>query len=220
MFKKVLIAEDHESASISVRKTLEDFGVHPRFAYYCDDALLSVRKAIAENEPYELLITDLSFDEDDRPQKLLDGRALIRAARELQPGLKVLVFSAEGKAAVIESLFEELAIDGYVRKARRDATELKAAIELLFRNRGYRPPYMREAMAQKNSHDFTDVDIEIIKLLSVGVLQKEIPDHLTEKKLKPAGLSSVEKRLGLMKSAFDFTKNEQLVIMCRDLGLI
>jgi two-component system capsular synthesis response regulator RcsB len=26
MFKRVLIAEDHESASISVRKTLEDLG--------------------------------------------------------------------------------------------------------------------------------------------------------------------------------------------------
>src|SRR4051812_6226583 len=106
MFKSVLIAEDHESASISVHKTLEDLGIaYTQYAYYCDDALMKLQIGLRNKEPYDLLITDLSFEEDRNLQQMTGGAALITAARQLQPELKILVFSAEHKAAVIEPLF-------------------------------------------------------------------------------------------------------------------
>ena len=47
MFEKILIAEDHESSNISVRKALEDIGLDKNdYVYYCDDALLRVKHAI------------------------------------------------------------------------------------------------------------------------------------------------------------------------------
>jgi two-component system capsular synthesis response regulator RcsB len=55
MFKKVLIAEDHESASISVQKTLADLNVAHDIknnVYYCDDALNRIKKALRDQEPY------------------------------------------------------------------------------------------------------------------------------------------------------------------------
>src|SRR5258708_24293087 len=98
MIKKVLIAEDHESSNISVQKTLEEMGIgDPDYVYYCDDALVRIQKAKEGGEPYDLLITDLYFDADHRPQKIGGGAVLINAVREVQPELRVLVFSAEGK---------------------------------------------------------------------------------------------------------------------------
>jgi len=65
MIKKVLIAEDHESANISVQKTLEEMNIEVAdYVYYCDDALVRVQKAMEKGEPYDLLITDLYFDAD------------------------------------------------------------------------------------------------------------------------------------------------------------
>jgi len=221
MFKRVLIAEDHESANISVQKTLQELQIAGvDYAYYCDDALLRIRKAIQLEEPYELLITDLSFEEDGRAQALPDGPALIRAARGLQPGLKVLVFSAEQKAAVIEPLFKELQIDGYVRKARRDAQELKQAVETIVKNRVHFPAHLRLAVSQKNTYAFTEYDVRLIKLLAGGMSQKDIPAYLQEKEISPASLSSVEKRLNQIRQALEFTKNEQLVVFCKDMGII
>jgi two-component system capsular synthesis response regulator RcsB len=52
------------------------------------------------------------------------------------------------------------------------------------------------------------------------MLQKDIPDYLQQKEIKPSGLSSIEKRLNLMKESLGFTKNEQLVAYCKDFGLI
>jgi two-component system, NarL family, captular synthesis response regulator RcsB len=107
MIKKVLIAEDHESANISVQKTLEALDIRfVDYVYYCDDALADITKAAKGGHSYDLLITDLSFDADHRPQQLLGGAELIAAARQVQPDLKVLVFSGESKASIIEQLFQ------------------------------------------------------------------------------------------------------------------
>ncbi|MBK0382913.1 response regulator [Pedobacter sp. SD-b] len=163
MIKKVLIAEDHESANISVRKTLEDLGIsQPTYTYYCDDAFLQVEKAIAENKPFDLLITDLSFDEDDRPQKIADGIELIKVIRNLQPKIKVLVFSGEGKMAMIDHLFKESKINAYVRKARRDVEELKNALLAIQKNKNYISKPLRRSINQKNTFEFSTYDISII----------------------------------------------------------
>jgi len=221
MFEKVLIAEDHESSNISIRKSLEDFGVAGNdYVYYCDDALSRISHAIKCNSPYDLLITDLSFDEDDTPQKISSGSELIKAVKALQPGIKVLVFSAESKPAIIDQLFKDLDIDAYVRKARRDVTELKLAFEAISNKKKYLSAELRNSIQQSNTYEFKEYDIILITLLSNGMLQKNIPVYLKKKQIKPFGLSSIEKRLNYIKEALNFTKNEQLIAFCKDIGVI
>ncbi|MFP7656457.1 response regulator [Chryseobacterium proteolyticum] len=138
MFKKILIAEDHESINLSVQKTLEDLNIpNVDYVYYCDDALAKVHKSIRENEPYDLLITDLYYEEDHRQQNIKDGRDLIQQIKALQPSLKVIVFSAEHKSGIIDSLFKDYHINGYVRKARNDSKELKKSIASVYINENY-----------------------------------------------------------------------------------
>lgn len=221
MFKKVLIAEDHEITNISVRKTLEELGVtDARYVYYCDDALAWINNALRSNQPYELLITDLSFEEDSYPQRLQSGEELIRAVKAVQPDLNIIVFSAEGRSAVVDALFKTLPIAGYVRKARRDAQHLKEALQAVYQHKKYLSPDLKQAMRETNTHEFSEFDIAIISLLAQGLLQKDIPIYLQQKNMKPSSLSSVEKRLNAMKEAFGFSKNEQLVVYCKDIGLI
>ncbi|GAA6772581.1 hypothetical protein [Flavobacterium sp. CGRL2] len=89
MFKKVLVAEDLDSISIAVVQVLEELEVpvidHVK---YCDEGLLKVKKALLEKEPYDLLITDLSFKLDHRKADLTSGDELIEAVNHVQPELK------------------------------------------------------------------------------------------------------------------------------------
>ena len=221
MIKKVLIAEDHQHANFSVQKTLEELGLNdPDYVYYCDDALLKIRKGVQDSRPYDLLITDLYFEADGSKQMLADGMALIAAARKVQPELKVLVFSAEHRAAIIEQLFGKLAIDGYVRKARHDARELETAIGLIGQGQSYFPRHLAQLIGKKNAHDFSQYDIVVLSLLAEGTRQKDIPEYLRLHRIEPAGLSSIEKRLKLIRAVFDFTNNEQLIAYCKDMGII
>lgn len=221
MFKRVLIAEDHESSSISIRNALEDFGcLNSDYVFYCDDALTRITQAIKTNNEYDLLITDLSFEEDETPQKIGSGIELIKAVKKFQPNIKVLVFSSESKGAIIDNLFKDLNINAYVRKARRDVTELKIAFDAICNHRTYLSATLRQSIQHSNAYEFKEFDILLVSLLSNGVLQKDIPNHLQEMKVKPSGLSSVEKRLNYMKEVLSFNNNEQLIAFCKDIGVI
>ncbi|MBB6332689.1 DNA-binding NarL/FixJ family response regulator [Chryseobacterium sediminis] len=221
MFKKILIAEDHESSSISVQKTLEDLTISTTdYVYYCDDALAKIQKSIRENDLYDLLITDLSFEEDHNIQNLKDGKELIKTIKELQPSLKIIVFSAEHRSGVIDSLFNEYGINGFVRKARNDSKELKKAIASTYVNENYLSLDLKQEVKKLNNYEFSTYDITLVSLLSQGVLQKNIPVYLQNNDIKPNSLSSVEKKLNSMKEDLQITSNEQLVAFCKDLGII
>lgn len=221
MFKKVLIAEDQETASISLRKILGELNINNlSHVYYCDDAYNFIEKALKENDPYDLLISDLNFEEDHQKQELKDGVALIKAIKTIQPEIKTIVFSEERKTNIIQALFDQLGIDAYVRKARYDVAELKNALLALQKGQKYWSIGLKQNLKEKNSFEFTTYDVKIISLLAQGTLQKDIPKYLQAQQIKPAGLSSVEKRLNFIRESLGFTKNEQLVVFCRDLGVI
>ncbi|MCS4304243.1 MULTISPECIES: response regulator [Chryseobacterium] len=221
MFKKILIAEDHESSSISVQRTLEDLTIsNTDYVYYCDDAVAKIQKSIRENDLYDLLITDLSFEEDHHEQKIKDGKELIKTIKELQPTLKTIVFSAEHKSGIINSLFTEYGINGFVRKARNDAKDLKKAISSVYEGKNYLSLDLKQEVKKLNSYEFSEYDITLVSLLSQGVLQKNIPVYLQNNNIKPNSLSSVEKKLNSLKEELGITNNEQLVAFCKDLGII
>ncbi|MCH5718543.1 DNA-binding response regulator [Niabella hibiscisoli] len=138
----------------------------------------------------------------------------------MQPDLKILVFSATGKPSVIEALFEKQDIDGYVSKGRSDIEELKKAIEKITHNQRHFPVMLIRQAKQKNAYEFTETDIAIITQLTEGKRQQEISDYLGKNNIQPAGKSSIEKRLKLMKEAFDFSTNEQLIAHCIKMGII
>jgi len=221
MIDKVIIAEDQEIANLSVQKTMEELHIpEVDYVYYCDDALNKIQAAIQKGQPYELLITDLYFEEDGTFQKIGGGFELIRSVRAVQPEIMILILSAEHRPATIDMLFTNYAIDGYVRKARHDARELKSALESLSKGQRYYPRALAQLVKQTNTHEFTEFDINIIRLLSQGYQQNEIPDYLKQHKIKPSSLSTIEKRLNQIREELGFSKNEQLVLFCKEAGIL
>ena len=221
MFKKVLIAEDHESSNFSVQNIVKQMEITVAdYFYYCDDAYSHLKKSVAKKLPYELLITDLSFEDDGRKQLIKDGKQLIKCCREENPNIKVIVFSGEHRLGVIDLLFRELKINAFVRKARSDSRELKKAIELVYCNHSYISNKLKPPIKKVNTLEFSNYDIILLTLLSEGILQKNIPQILQQRNINPNSLSSVEKRISTMKIAMDVKNNEQLIARCKDLGII
>ncbi|MDY0905024.1 response regulator [Pedobacter sp. CFBP9032] len=222
MFKKVLIADDCDSTNISVQKTLTDLSIifdSRDHVTYCDAALSRLQKALANGEPYDLLITDLSFN-NDIPQVLEDGTDLIRAAQKVQPGLKIMVFTGEGRNAVASRLYRDLNLDGYVPKGRGDIKDLKAAIEKIANDQRYLSANLRMDLKANFSIIFDEYDKMVISMLMEGNSQKEVAIYIKKNNIKPSSLSSLEKRLSEIKSTLNISNNEQLIAYCKDNKLI
>ena len=220
MFKKILISEDFDSYNIGIKKTVEELKI-PIIdqSFYCDDALLKIKRAIMDHDPYDLLITDLSFASDYREQKLEGGEDLILAAKNEQPDLKIIVFSIENRFHKIKSMFDRYKINGFVTKGRNDTKELHKAIISVNQNKTYisNDNYKTN---QNNLYELSEYDINLLKLLSKGNTQKEVEQYLKENQIVPNSESSIEKRLALLRASFNAKDTKQLLSLIIELGII
>lgn len=83
MFKKVIVSDDLVSINLGMLTILDTLKVKQVISVqYCDDAYLRIKRAAHDKEPFELLITDLSFKKDHRAQKFQSGEALIEALNQ------------------------------------------------------------------------------------------------------------------------------------------
>lgn len=223
MFKKVLIAEDLDSISQSIVQTLENLAVsNIQQVKYCDDAMLRIKKALAENEPFDLLITDLSFKQDHRDNNLVNGEELITAVKKIQPNIKTIVFSIEDKSFKINTLFNNLEIDAYVIKGRNSINELEKAIDSVYNNetRILLPNTAANTSTEKSIIEIEAYDISLLKLLSKGLIITEIAAEFKNSGIVPNGTSSIEKRLNKLKTYFKANNNVHLIAIAKDMGLI
>lgn len=222
MFKKVLIAEDLDGINLAIEQTLKDLEIlNFQNTKYCDDAFLKIRKAILDNEPYDLLISDLSFKKDHREVKISCGDELVEKVRELQPDIKIIAYSVEDKSHRIKSLFENADIDGFVLKGRNSIEDLKKAIHITSTSdQKFISHEVASALQEKNNFEIDDLDIQILKHLSSGTPQDEIIQIFKDLGIKPNSKSAMEKRLSKLKDFFKANNTVHLVSIAKDMGII
>ena len=221
MFTKVLVVEDMDDINKGVYTTLVELGILKiGQVQYCDDAYLKIKKALKDNKPYELLISDLSFKADYREQQYPSGEDLIKVLQTIQPGLKVIVYSVEDRLQRVRTLVNNYNINAYVCKGRHGLKELSKAIYAVYQNEQYLSPQVAKALQKKSNLEITDYDIELVKQLSYGLSQEEISTYFKEKKISPGSVSSIEKHLNKLKIQFKAHNATHLVSKVKDLGLI
>ena len=222
MFQKVLIAEDMDFINSGIKAELSKLNIGQiDYIQYCDEALLKIKRAHLDGCPYDLLISDLSFEEDGKAQQLKGGEDLVKAVRKAFPTLKIVVFSIEDKIFTIQKLFESFKINGYVWKNRDGLRELKQALQKIYNSESiYISPHCARAIAKSNVIEIGDYDLFLIDCLSKGYAQEQISLELQEKKWTPSSVSAVEKRLKFLKEHFNANNPAHLVAIAKDLGLV
>lgn len=221
MYKKVLIAEDFDSINIAVEQTLKDLGVQEiHYAKYCDDAILKFKKAIQDHQPFDLLISDLSFVEDYREVKIASGEELIQAIKKIQPTINIIVYSVEDKPYIIKTLFNEAQINGYVKKGRNSISQLKTAIETLLYGKTFISPELAHALQDKTAKEIDNYDITLLSHLANGVAIEEMETLFKHLNITPNSKSTIEKRVAKLKDYFKANNNIHLIAITKDLGII
>lgn len=221
MFQKVIVVEDIDSISLSVRHVLENVGVPTiEIVKYCDDAWTKIKAAAALGEPFQLLLTDLSFEKDYRAVELVGGEALLEVVHTQYPDLKTLVYSIEDKSFRIKKLYEVQGISGYVLKGRRSLEKLKVALQTLAADKLYYDP---ELQAQLRDQGFVSLDayeILLLQQLAAGSSLDEMEQYCRDQGVKPCSKSAIEKRLYRIRDAFEAKNLTHLVGLAKDRGVV
>lgn len=220
MFSRVLIAEGFDHAQNEIADLLEQMEIPVAVVEYCDDAYIRIKRGILDQEPFDLYITDLRFKPDHRKQKFTSGEELIAALSNEHPDLKVIVYTMEDRPQKVRQLFDVHKINAYVCKGRNGLKNLEEALERVAEEKKYLSPEIYNALDHDYSLDVNDYDLQILEMLGRGFMQKEISAYFKKHKVKPASLSSVEKRINKLTSHFDAKNVTHLVAIVKDLGLI
>jgi len=223
MFKKVLIVDDHASANIGVLEVLDGLKIEKtniQKSQYCDEAYLKIKRAILDQVPFDLVITDLQFKKDHREEKLTSGEDLIAVLRKDYPELPIIVFSGITLLQKVRLLFNNYKINAYVCKGRYASRELTNAIEKVYNKQMFLSEDVKQALSPKNDLEITDFDIELAKQLSLGKVQSQISEYFKTNKIIPSSVSSIEKRLNKLRIQFKADNATHLVAKMKDLGLI
>ena len=188
MFDKVLVVEDFDVINSGIKTALDEMHIKEvDYRSYCDEAFFKIKNAFQSEKPYDLIISDLSFENDGTPQKLKSGEELIEKIRKVFPDLKIIVFSVEDKPYRIQHLYKNLKIQGYVWKNRNGLKELKKAIQSVFKAEDfYISPDLNSSIHPRKAIEISDYDIFLITSLSKGLLQEAISEKLKIKGIIPS----------------------------------
>jgi len=221
MFSKVIVADDLESINQGVSSVLNALNIkNVSNVQYCDEAYLKIKKAILDNMPYQLLITDLSFKKDDRLAKYTSGDTLIDKLYNEGIDIKIIVYSIEDRLQKVRMFFETYHIDGYVCKGRNGLIELQKAIKQTSLGAQFISPAVEKALSKTTDLEITDYDIELLKQLSSGQPKAGIRKILKSKNITPNSLSSIEKRQNRLLIKFNANNATHLISIVKDLGVI
>ncbi|WP_299522545.1 response regulator [Winogradskyella sp.] len=221
MFKKVLIVDDHDDINNGVLDILKTHGItNIHNSQYCDEAYLKIKRAELDKDPFDLLITDLSFKEDHRECDIISGEDLIAKLREQNNNLPIVVYSMKDQLQKVRLLVNKYSVNAYVCKDRKGSQELSEAINSVYNKKLFLSPQVANALSSKVDLEITDYDIELTKQLSLGLDQKGISRYFIENNISPGSVSSIEKRINKLRIKFKADNATHLVAKMKDLGLI
>ncbi|MCL6265048.1 response regulator [Flagellimonas myxillae] len=222
MFSRVLVVEDLDTVGYGISMMLQkELGVNEVvLTQYCDEAYLKFKKALLQNKPFELLITDLSFVRDHRPLTLNSGRALIEKIREQGHNIPIIVCTVDEKPAMVKQFVNEHKVASYILKGRDGLKDLKTAVSEVFAGRQFFSEKIERVVNGKSVFEIQEFDVSLLQNLSEGLTQDQISVSFKTNGITPNSLSTIEKRLNKLKDILKAKNNVQLIAIAKDLDLI
>lgn len=221
MIHKVLIAEDIDSINEGLGKHLKEaFGVQVVQAKYCDEAYLKIKRAILDEDPFDLLITDLSFKEDHRNTNLKDGEMLVAKLREEGIAIKTIMYSIEDRPYKLKNLINKLNLDAFVTKGRNSINEMTEIITAMMNGGEITPMQNHLPNTEEEVMNIDEYDIALLSRLADGSSQEEIGNDFKASGIKPSSLSSIEKRINKLKISLKAKNTIHLIAIAKDMGII
>mgnify|MGYP000197243625 CR=1 FL=1 len=132
--KRILIVDDHQLVILRILYSLTKIGNFDVVTTNTCDAALDLILKHKNDRPFEIVFTDLSFDNNTKETKLNGGEALIKAIRTNGIEIKVVVITGRTEIYRGYNVISSLKPNAYLLKSYCDAEEIGVAIQKILEN--------------------------------------------------------------------------------------
>lgn len=219
---RVLVVDDHQLVIQGILCSLKEVGDFDVVtSNNCDDAFQLIKNN-QKNTPFQLLFTDLSFDNTTEDSLLDGGEELIKAIKNNDFDIKIAVITGHTETNRVYNVINNLNPNAYLLKSKCDAVEIGFAVQKMMENDFYYTHVIHQKIMRRNiiQIQMDDIAIQILK---------ELPNHPKisnlEGVIKKADgsyhkLRSIETKLANLRTDLNANNNTDLVLKAKELGII
>jgi DNA-binding NarL/FixJ family response regulator len=207
----ILIVDDHPITVDGYENVLKhkDFS-HLKFkfskAYSCKEAFDTITQKIKTQKSFDLALIDQGLPSYNE-HGLLSGSDLAIFIKKNMPECKIIMITAHTEVVIVYDIVKKIAPDGLVIKNDISPENLSVIVNEVLQGHLYQSPMVKSCINEIWKKDLLvdDINRQILLYLSKGFKIKELEAmiYLTT--------SAIQKRILLMKVAFDVIDDKGLV---------
>ena len=219
---RILIVDDHQLVLEGILHSLKEVGDFDVVTTNsCDDAL-NLIKSNQNTTPFQILFSDLSFDNTTSENNLASGEELIRAIKNKNIDLKICVITGHTETNSVYNIISNLNPNAYLLKTKCNAIEIGFAIQKMLTNDYYYTHEIHQKLMRRN---IVQIQMDAI---AIQVL-KELPNHakianlegvITKLDGTKIKLRSIESKLAKLRIDLSANNNIDLILKAKELGII
>ena len=219
---RILIADDHQLVLEGFLNSLKEVGDFDVVTTTNCDAAFDLIKTHINSNPFQLLFTDLSFDNITEESDLDGGEELIKAIRNNEFDIKIGVITGHTETNRIYNVISNLNPNSYLLKSKSSATEIGFAVQKMLANEYYYTHEIHQKILRRNvvQIQMDDVAIQILKELPNHSKISNLEGVIKKNNGTAIKLRSIETKLANLRTDLNAINNIDLILKVKELGII
>ena len=219
---RILIADDHQLVIQGILCSLKEVGDFDVVSTTTCDEAFQLIKTHQNNNPFQILFTDLSFDNSTKDTNLDGGGELIKAIRNNEIDIKIVVITGHTETNRVYNVISNLNPNAYLLKSKCDAIEIGFAVQKMLANDYYYTHEIHQKIMKRNivQIQMDDVAVQILKELPNHPKISNLEGVITKSDGSVIKLRSIETKLGILRADLNANNNTDLILKAKELGII
>lgn len=219
---KILITDDHQliiEGILSYIKDIDNLDIETTNS--CDDAYAKIKVALTDT-PFQILFTDLSFDNASENSRIDSGENLIKTIKQEDISIKVGVITGHSETNRVFNVIQNLNPNAYLLKGKCNTAELIFAIEKMLAGEVYYTHEIHQKLLKRALIDIQmdDVAIQILKELPKHPKISNLEGIITKDDGSLLKIRSIENKLAKLRTDLQANNNTDLVLKAKELGIL
>ncbi|RSC94932.1 response regulator [Tenacibaculum singaporense] len=219
---KILLVDDHQLILEGILSYLKDIdGLEIETANSCDEAFSKIKSSLNEN-PFHIVFTDLSFDNQSKNVVLDGGEAFIKAILKKEIPIKVGVITGHSETNRIFNVIHNLNPSAYILKGKCSTDELTFAIQKMLKGEVYYTHEIHQKLLKRALVEIQmdDIAIQILKELPKHAKISNLEGLIKKSDGSLIKVRSIESKLSKLRTDLQANNNTDLVLKAKELGII
>jgi len=217
---KILLVDDHQVILEGLKNLLNKENYEIETSNSCDEAF-SFLKSSKKTDPFHIVFTDLSFD-DDNTSEISGGEQLIKKVKEAGFPAKVGVITGHSEINRVYSVIHNYNPSAYILKGKCSSEDLDFAIQKMLKEEVFYTHEIHQKLLKRALVEIhmDDIAIQILNEIPKhpkinnleGVVKKEDGTFVKSR--------TIENKLAKLRIDFNAKNNTDLVIKAKEYGII